>query len=102
FVDVRLLLRHGHPQRQPRAMLSSPPDPRLPLWMSAACFYATDIHKGSLGSGGDDSMARATDIKSELLMIWGRQDPHVPTDGRRAIQRRLDEANVNYTWHEVN
>lgn len=70
--------------------------------LAAACFYATDIHKGSLGIGGDDSLARAGDIKGELLMIWGRQDPHVPTEGRRLLQRRLDEAGVNFTWHEFN
>jgi carboxymethylenebutenolidase len=70
--------------------------------LAAACFYATDIHKGSLGSAGDDSLARAGDIKGELLMIWGRQDPHVPTEGRRLLQRRLDEAGVNYTWNEFN
>src|SRR5438046_2410786 len=73
-----------------------------PNVLAAACFYATDIHKGSLGSGGDDSLARAGDIKGELLMIWGRQDPHVPTEGRRLLQRRLDEAGVNYTWNEFN
>ena len=70
--------------------------------LAAACFYATDIHKGSLGAAGDDSLARAGEIAGELLMIWGRQDPHVPTEGRRLLQRRLDEAGVNYTWHEVN
>ena len=76
-----------------------------PSVLAAACFYATDIHKGSLGSDGDDSLARAADIKvsgGELLMIWGRQDPHIPTEGRRLIQQRLNDANVNFTWHEVN
>jgi len=28
---------------------------------SAACFYATDLHKGSLGLGGDDSLARSAE-----------------------------------------
>jgi carboxymethylenebutenolidase len=70
--------------------------------LAAACFYATDIHKGSLGAEGDDSLARASEITGELLMIWGRQDPHVPTEGRRLLQRRLDEAGVNFTWHEFN
>jgi carboxymethylenebutenolidase len=70
--------------------------------LAAACFYATDIHKGSLGKAGDDSLARAGDIKGELLMIWGRQDPHVPTEGRRLLQRRLDEAGVNFSWFETN
>ncbi len=73
-----------------------------PSVLAAACFYATDIHKGSLGSGGDDSLARAADIKGELLMIWGRQDPHIPTEARRQIQQRLNDANLNFTWHEVN
>ena len=52
--------------------------------LGAVCFYATDIHKGGLGEGmHDDSMARADEIKGELLMVWGRQDPHIPTEGRR-------------------
>ena len=70
---------------------------------AAVCFYATDIHKGSLGLGQkDDSLARASDIKGELMMIWGRQDPHVPDEGRVAIRARLNECGANYTWHEFN
>ena len=71
--------------------------------LAAACFYATDIHKGSLGKGmADNSLARAGDIKGELLHIWGRQDPHVPLDGRNKIKARLEEAATRYTWYEVN
>jgi carboxymethylenebutenolidase len=73
-----------------------------PEVLAAACFYATDIHKGSLGQGGDDSLARAGEIRGEMLMIWGRQDPHVPPEGRAKIQARMTEAGVNYTWHELN
>lgn len=69
---------------------------------AAACFYATDIHKGSLGRGGDDSLTRTGEIKGEMLMIWGRQDPHIPSDGRALIQRRMTEAGVEHTWHEWN
>lgn len=70
---------------------------------AAACFYATDIHSGSLGRGKkDDSLARAAEIKGELLHIWGKQDPHVPLEGRMRIKARLDEAAVNYQWLEVN
>jgi carboxymethylenebutenolidase len=68
---------------------------------ATACFYATDIHKGSLGKG-DDSLARAGDIKGELMMVWGRQDPHVPDEGRALIQRRLVEAGTVFTWQEHN
>src|SRR3954468_7377089 len=71
--------------------------------LAAACFYATDIHKGSLGKGmNDDSLARAGEIKGELLHIWGRQDPHVPLEGRNLIKARLEETNVKFQWLEVN
>jgi carboxymethylenebutenolidase len=69
---------------------------------AAACFYATDLHQGSLGQGGDDSLARAHEIPGELLMVWGRQDPHVPEAGRVQIRARLTEAERHFTWHEVN
>jgi len=70
-----------------------------PEVLAGACFYATDIHKGSLGKGGDDSLARAGDIKGEILMIWGRQDPHIPAEGRSRIWQRLTDAGVHFTWH---
>jgi carboxymethylenebutenolidase len=70
--------------------------------LATACFYATDLHKGSLGKGGDDSLARAKDIRGELMMVWGRQDPHIPDEGRAAIQKRLVEAGCVYSWHEHN
>jgi carboxymethylenebutenolidase len=70
---------------------------------AAACFYATDVHCGTLGKGkNDNSLARASDIKGELLHIWGRQDPHVPLEGRMKIKARLDEVDANYQWFEVN
>jgi carboxymethylenebutenolidase len=71
--------------------------------IATACFYATDIHKHSLGKGmNDNSLERAADIKGELLMIWGRQDPHIPTEGRMAVLARLNEIGTRFTWHEVN
>ncbi len=71
--------------------------------LATACFYATDIHKGSLGKGmADDSLARAADIHGELLMIWGRQDPHISTEGRVKVLTRLNELNKRLSWHEVN
>jgi carboxymethylenebutenolidase len=70
---------------------------------ATVCFYATDIHKGSLGKGmQDDSLERAKDIKGELLHIWGRQDPHIPLEGRVKIHARLEEVGANFQWIEVN
>ena len=67
------------------------------------CFYATDIHTGTLGEGKhDDSLARAADIHGELFMAWGRQDPHVPAEGRLKLLTRLTELNTTLNWHEVN
>ncbi|HYM72240.1 MAG TPA: dienelactone hydrolase family protein [Stellaceae bacterium] len=69
--------------------------------LATACFYATDIHSATLGHG-DDSLARAGDVKGELLTIWGRQDPHIPLDGRNLIRARLEEVGADFTWHEFN
>ena len=73
---------------------------------AAACFYATDLHKSTLGAGmKDDSLARAGELAAagtEMCMIWGRQDPHVPTDGRVKTYAVFSEKNVVFTWHEFN
>ncbi len=71
--------------------------------LATACFYATDIHKGGLGKGAhDDSLERAKDIRGELLMLWGRQDPHIPLEGRMEVLTRLNEVDAKFSWHEVN
>ncbi len=68
----------------------------------AACFYPTDIHTGTLGAGrADDTLARAAEIRGELLMVFGRADPHVPFAGRAAIRERLEQLGTRYGWHEV-
>ncbi len=75
-------------------------DPRV---AAAACFYPTDIHSGTLGAGrSDDTLARLSDLRAELLFVWGRQDPHVPLAGRAAIRARLEEVGASYEWHEFN
>ena len=74
-----------------------------PEILATACFYPTDIHSGTLGVGKNaDSLARAADISGELLMVFGRQDPHVPLDGRVKIHDALERSGVFYTWHEFN
>ena len=70
---------------------------------AAACFYATDVHSGTLGEGKhDDSLARMDELQAEALFVWGRQDPHVPFAGRQAIRERLEAVSARYEWHEVN
>jgi carboxymethylenebutenolidase len=71
--------------------------------LAAVCFYPTDIHKRGLGKGmQDNSLARIKEIKGELMMIFGRQDPHVPREGRAVISSALADAGTTFTWHEFN
>ena len=71
--------------------------------LAAVCFYATDIHKHGLGKGmKDNSLDRIPELKAEMLMIWGRQDPHVPREGRAVVYNALADAGTNFTWHEFN
>ncbi len=70
---------------------------------ATACFYATDVHGDTLGEGKkSDSLPRAGDVRGELTMMWGRQDPHVPDEGRTRILETLRAAGVRFSWHEVN
>ena len=74
-----------------------------PEVLAATCFYATDVHKRGLGKGmNDNSLDRIPEIKGELLMLWGRQDPHVPLEGRQKFHAALNAAGTNFTWHEFN
>ena len=74
-----------------------------PEILAGVCFYATDIHKRGLGKGmKDNSLDRMGEIKGEMLMFWGRQDPHVPPEGRGLVYKAMNEAGVNFTWHEFN
>ena len=50
----------------------------------------------------DDSLDRVGEIRGELLMIWGRQDPHVPREGRERIHAALEDAGTRFSWLEVN
>lgn len=71
--------------------------------VAGVCFYATDIHKRSLGKGmNDNTLDRMAEIKAEMLMIWGKQDPHIPLDGRKIIYDAMTKAEITFTWHEFN
>ena len=71
--------------------------------LAGACFYATDIHKRSLGKGmNDNTLDRMPEISAEMLMIWGRQDPHIPREGRQIVYNAMSDAGITFTWHEFN
>lgn len=70
---------------------------------AAFCLYPTDIHSGYLPSKpNNDSLSRTKDIKAELVMVFGKQDPHVPSEGRKRIYQQLEATEVNFSWQEVN
>jgi carboxymethylenebutenolidase len=64
---------------------------------ATVCYYGTGLHDGKLGQDADaGSLARAREIRGELLMIFGTKDPHVPDAGRETIDRALQESGVCY------
>lgn len=69
----------------------------------AFCLYATDIHSNTLPCKPDnDSLSQCGNIKGELCMVFGKQDPHVSMEGRNLIRAKLQAEELNFSWHEVN
>jgi carboxymethylenebutenolidase len=73
-----------------------------PNVVASASFYPTDVHSGTLGTEPADTINRLNDIKGELIVVVGRQDPHVPKDGRMKLFTALQNSTANYSFHEVN
>jgi carboxymethylenebutenolidase len=74
--------------------------------LASVCFFATDIHSATLGKGkADGTLARVREGhltgKGELVMIFGKQDTHVPRSGRDLIRTALEESNVTCSFIEV-
>lgn len=64
---------------------------------ATTCFYGTGIPDGKLGKDADaGSLARAREIRGELLMIFGTKDPHLPEAGRETVDRGLRQSGVCY------
>ncbi|MBW4465959.1 MAG: dienelactone hydrolase family protein [Pegethrix bostrychoides GSE-TBD4-15B] len=63
---------------------------------AAVCCYPTGIHSGKLGRGTADTLSRLADLQSELLLIFGRLDPHIPAEGRQAIEAGLAQTGVRH------
>lgn len=71
--------------------------------LASYCLYPTDIHSDTLPRNeGNDSLTRCGDIKGEMHLIFGKQDPHVSTEGRTKIREKLLAENINFCWQEVN
>ena len=74
-----------------------------PEVLATACFYATDLHTNVIpNKPNQHSLDKLANIKGELMMLWGKQDNHIPTAGRALVYQKLTEANLSFTWHEFN
>ncbi|KAF5390221.1 hypothetical protein D9757_002881 [Collybiopsis confluens] len=73
--------------------------------LASICFFATDVHSATLGQGkNDDTLIKIR--KGDLtgkgeLMIFGKQDTHVPRVGRDLIRTTLEDAGVTVSFLEV-
>ncbi len=64
---------------------------------AAVSFYPSWLHSGALGAGQQaDSLARAAEIKGELLLLFGSLDTLVPPEGRATIETALEQGGVKY------
>ena len=74
-------------------------DPRC---RAAVCAYPTGLHDGNLGADPDaGTLARLSEIKAELLLVFGDVDPHVPVSARKIIRAALQTSGVRHTFLEL-
>ena len=74
-------------------------DPRC---RAAVCAYPTGLHNGELGADPDArTLARLSEIKGELLLVFGDVDPHVPGPARNIIRSALQASRVRHTYLEL-
>ena len=74
-------------------------DPRC---RAVACAYPTGLHNGNLGAEPDaGTLARLSEMKAELLLVFGDVDPHVPAAARSVIRSALQASGVRHTYLEL-
>jgi len=72
-----------------------------PQVKATACFYATDLHTQVIPNlPGQHSMQRLAEISGEVMLVWGKNDPHIPAAARASVYQQLGQSQVNFTWHE--
>lgn len=73
------------------------PDPRV---RASVCCYPTGLHDDTLGGRpGAGSLARAGQIRGEVLVVFGEGDPHVPAPGRGRVAEALKSARATHRIH---
>lgn len=41
-------------------------------------------------------------MPGEVILIFGRHDPHIPQDGRLKIYQAFQKSTAYFSWHEFN
>jgi carboxymethylenebutenolidase len=74
-------------------------DPRC---RAVVCAYPTGLHDGNLGAEPDaGTLGRLSEIKAELLLVFGDADPHVPAPARQIIRSALQASGVPHSYLEL-
>ncbi|KAJ9125664.1 hypothetical protein QFC22_000626 [Naganishia vaughanmartiniae] len=78
-------------------------DPRV---LATFCWFATDVHSATLGKGqSDDTLLKIKngemDAKGEVALVFGKQDTHVPREGRDLIRKTMEDRDIPFTLMEV-
>ena len=74
-------------------------DPRC---RAVACACPTGLHNGNLGAEPDaGTLARLSEMKAELLLVFGDVDPHVPATARRVIRSALQASGARHVYLEL-
>lgn len=61
---------------------------------ASVCCYPTGIPSGKLGKGVADTIHRFGEIKGEMLLVFGTQDPHIPENDRHTIIKALENEKI--------
>jgi carboxymethylenebutenolidase len=65
---------------------------------AAVCCYPTGIPSGKLGKGVAETIQRFEEIKGEMLLIFGTEDPHISEQDRHTIINALENAKVYHQF----
>ncbi|MFN6561939.1 MAG: dienelactone hydrolase family protein [Nostoc sp. ChiSLP01] len=63
---------------------------------ACVCCYPTGIPSGKLGQGVADTIHQVSEIKAEMLMVFGTLDPHIPGCDRQTIIKALENAKISH------
>lgn len=61
---------------------------------ASVCCYPTGIPNGKLGKEVADTIHRIGEIKGEMLLVFGTQDPHIPENDRQTIINALENGKI--------